>query len=202
MTALLHRRVLVLQTNKHLFGRNSRTALDSCLNRVFQFRYHHDSLFLLLFQERLPKNDQINSAMQCRRCLPSSQSFTAQIAQFNLSQDIGNRVVLRLLVTLAAGHRELRYKFRRYPYWPSQDVSLAPHCTFAGLAECTGVARPRPAVCAQPESTRWRLDRRLEPKRPCPASESPVIEREQLAACFAGGEMQRIGKVDSFPAVA
>ena len=140
--------------------------------------------------------------MRCLRCLPSSRSFTAQIAQLNLRQDIGNRVVLRRLVTPAASHRELRYKFHRHPYWPSQDVSLAPHSTFAALAECTGVARPRPAICAQPELTRWHLDRWLEPKRPCPASESPVIEREQLAACFAGGEMQRIGKVDSFPAVA
>jgi hypothetical protein len=140
--------------------------------------------------------------MQCLRCLPSSRSFTAQIAQLNLSQDIGNRVVLRLLVTSAVSHRELRYKFHRHPYWPSQDVSLAPHSTFVVLAERTGVARPQARCCAQPGLTRWHLDRRLEPKRPRPASESAIIEREQLAACFAGGEMQRIGKVDSFPAVA
>jgi hypothetical protein len=44
---------------------------------------------------------------------------------------------------------------------------------------------------SQPELMRWYRHRWFKAKLLCPAGVTPIVERQQLAACFSGGKMQR-----------
>ena len=77
----------------------------------------------------------------------------------------------------------------------------------AGINELIASSEKKrnPLLASSGDSTElpvWHPDGRFEAKLSCPARVTSVVECQQLGACFAGREVQRIGKVDPITTMA